>query len=200
MKCRQLILTLCLNLLIITTSIASSSDASNKENVTCDRNSEDFLVMELFQQMVKLSDYNSSKAAKTLILNLCKKEQETGNKDVYIRGEKIIFSQFSDQYDVNDPTYFCKNNAGYSAYLASITSKLRTLSLDKTRKERALFLKDNPLRPLKPLPQSKPKQEDRWNCEYPNYVKSYRMNYNRARMEEHLLAHPGFKCIKVILK
>lgn len=183
-------------LVIIAILNSSYSFSVESDQIECAHSLEDFLIMELVNDIENLSRFNAKDAAIKMVLNQCQTELDKGNDAIRIKNGKLRFSEFSDQYNVQDPVFFCKNNSGHRAHVSQITQKIIQFSREKERAKRERALRDSP-------PQERPrtvnrvppknKKEKMWSCNIPNYIKTRKI-VNKSMMETLVIAHGAGSC------
>jgi hypothetical protein len=183
-------------LIILVLLQTNLSFCEETDQVACAQSLEDFLIMELVDDIENLSRFNAKDAAKKLVLTQCRTEKDQGNDTITIKNGKIRFSEFSDQYDVQDPVYFCKNNAGHRSHVSQVSQKIIQFSREKERKKRELAYRNNPPKKKQEARKRvapKSKKEEMWVCSPPNYLDIRRL-VNKQVMETLVLTHGAGVC------
>jgi hypothetical protein len=177
-------------------SISSFSEENADGQVNCEYSLEDFLVMELVDQIEGQSRFNAKVEAVKIVQKQCQSMKDKGDKTITIIGGEVRISDFSDRWDGCDDSFFCKNSAGYESQVNQIVQKIVLFSREKERKKREAEYKKNPPKKRKAVAKksTQEKEPPLWRCKKVFFYLYDTILYDKDRMLGHINAHGKDSC------
>ena len=148
-------------ILFIFTIFNNTSVSAEDGNLLCNKKMLETELDILIKNIEKATYYKASTIATEHILEVCKLAAKEKKSSVWIVKNKIRFSQFSYDYDVGDPFFYCKNKLGYESYHSQLKNKVMNSSKQKEYDNRAKSPKTQEP-PRKSIPVKK--AIERWIC------------------------------------
>ena len=114
--------------------------------------------------------------------------------DVYIRRGKVVFTEYSNVYDVREPYYYCKNSAGHSAYYDQLVSSLTNEVRENSRRTHVTYERERSYNI--DIREEKEEAAPEWLCIVPNYILIPRIYTQEEKeiLEFTYSSDPRFKC------
>ncbi len=114
--------------------------------------------------------------------------------DVYIRRGKIVFTEYSNVYDVREPYYYCKNSAGHGAYSSQLVSALNNEVRENSRRSHVSSQRERSYNI--DIREEVEEAAPEWLCIVPNYILIPRVysQEEKETLEFTYSSDPRFKC------
>lgn len=177
--------------------IEASMGKDIKNKVVCEYGMSEFVAMELIESIEAQAKFSAKEIAKKAILSECQFAIDKGDKSISIRNGKPRFYEFSNQYNVEDPYFFCRNNAGYKSYLLSLIQKINLFSRDEERKRHKSKMKNNRTSKIRVSSRPAAKSAKFWDCTNPNYYIKTIRRVDKKTKETLVIAWGPEACVPV---